>query len=143
MKDSILVVEGEVGEDSYNGGLSMNAQSIMDIPTARARFAQYLRLELNADDEAKISQIKRIISPFRQAEMCPVIVNYENAAGLKARLRFGGDWHVQLDDALLAQLKQLMGKSISWNWYLRNVHEITSTSSFVFLRIVRVAETVA
>jgi DNA polymerase-3 subunit alpha len=111
VKDSILVVEGEVGEDSYNGGLSMNAQNIMDIPTARARFAQCLRLDLNADDEDKISQIERIMTPFRQAESCPVIVNYENAAGLKARLRFGGDWHVKLDDALLAQLSQLVGKN--------------------------------
>ncbi|HEX4509014.1 MAG TPA: DNA polymerase III subunit alpha, partial [Burkholderiaceae bacterium] len=45
--DELLVVQGKVQPDRFSGGLRLNVNQVWDLAGARARFARYLRLEID------------------------------------------------------------------------------------------------
>jgi DNA polymerase-3 subunit alpha len=45
--DELLIVQGRVQTDRFNGGLRLNVQAVWDLPGARCKFARHLRVEVN------------------------------------------------------------------------------------------------
>jgi DNA polymerase-3 subunit alpha len=45
--DELLIVQGRVQPDRFNGGLRLNVSAVWDLPGARARFGRYLEVEVN------------------------------------------------------------------------------------------------
>lgn len=45
-KDKILVVSGQVSFDDFNGGLKMSAREVMDLGSAREKFARGLSISI-------------------------------------------------------------------------------------------------
>ena len=45
--DELLIVQGRVQPDRFNGGLRLNVNALWDVAGARARFGRYLEVEVN------------------------------------------------------------------------------------------------
>ncbi|CAH1599990.1 DNA polymerase III subunit alpha [Vibrio owensii] len=109
-KDKILVVSGQVSFDDFNGGLKMSAREVMDLGTAREKYARGLSVSIDASqiNDKFFEQFTRILEPYK-AGTVPVNVYYQRADA-RARLTLGTEWRVTPTDTLLDDLKQLLGK---------------------------------
>ncbi|MDR0233664.1 MAG: DNA polymerase III subunit alpha [Zoogloeaceae bacterium] len=102
--DEVLIVEGKISSDEYNGSCRIVADRLMTLGELRARFASGLRLTL--DGKTSLAQLKDILAPFPGSS--PVSVKYRND---KASCEFtlGSDYHVTPENALLEELATLAG----------------------------------
>ncbi|GEM74084.1 DNA polymerase III subunit alpha [Vibrio sagamiensis] len=109
-KDKILVVSGQVSFDDFNGGLKMSAREVMDLGSAREKYARGLSVSIDVNQirDDFFEQFTRILEPYK-AGTIPVHVYYQRA-NARARLTLGTEWRVTPSDTLLDDLKQLLGK---------------------------------
>ncbi len=112
VKDTVIVVEGEVSHDDYAGGLKMSVRKIMSLAEARAARSRGLELSL---DGARLGgrfaqELQQLLAAHRLAEGggCPVRVRYRGSQAA-ATLRLGDSWRVQASDELLKRLRQQYG----------------------------------
>ncbi|HDZ9479018.1 TPA: DNA polymerase III subunit alpha [Vibrio cholerae] len=108
-KDKILVVSGQVSFDDFNGGLKMSAREVMDLGSAREKFARGLSISIlqSQIDQQFFECFSHILEPHR-AGTVPVNVYYQRPDA-RARLTLGTEWRVTPSDTLLDELKQLLG----------------------------------
>ncbi|EIO5087501.1 DNA polymerase III subunit alpha [Vibrio cholerae] len=108
-KDKILVVSGQVSFDDFNGGLKMSAREVMDLVSAREKFARGLSISIlqSQIDQQFFERFSHILEPHR-AGTVPVNVYYQRPDA-RARLTLGTEWRVTPSDTLLDELKQLLG----------------------------------
>ncbi|EPN0072817.1 DNA polymerase III subunit alpha [Vibrio cholerae] len=108
-KDKILVVSGQVSFDDFNGGLKMSAREVMDLGSAREKFARGLSISIlqSQIDQQFFERFSHILEPHRAGT---VSVNvYYQRPDARARLTLGTEWRVTPSDTLLDELKQLLG----------------------------------
>ncbi|KAB0290363.1 DNA polymerase III subunit alpha [Vibrio fortis] len=110
-KDKIVVVSGQVSFDDFNGGLKMSAREVMDLGSAREKYARGLSISI---DQSQINgqffeRFSQILEPYK-AGTVPVNVYYQRADA-RARLTLGTEWRVTPSDTLIDELKQLLGNS--------------------------------
>lgn len=103
----MLVIEGEVAHDDYNGGVKMSATQLYSISSARTRFARCLELHLNQNSQNHIAAIQSILK--QHSGRCVVQVTYNNGRA-KAQLALAQEWHVTPSDELLELLVNLLGE---------------------------------
>jgi DNA polymerase-3 subunit alpha len=102
-EDELLLVEGKVQNDDYTGGLRVTADRLLTLGEARSRFARVLKLSLNGNtNNGDARRLQSVLGPYRHGG-CPVRVAYRNGEA-EAEIPLPEDWHVRLDDALLAAL---------------------------------------
>ncbi|UHJ59538.1 DNA polymerase III subunit alpha [Vibrio furnissii] len=108
-KDKILVISGQVSFDDFNGGLKMSAREVMDLGSAREKYARGLSISIEQSqvDEQFFERFSQILEPHR-AGTVPVNVYYQRSDA-RARLTLGTEWRVTPSDTLLDELKQLLG----------------------------------
>ncbi|MET0379528.1 MAG: DNA polymerase III subunit alpha [Spongiibacteraceae bacterium] len=109
VKDSILILEGQVSQDDFSGGLKMRAKNVRTLVEARQERARALEVRL---DEADFrgdfrAEFQRLLEGARNGR-CPLVINYQRA-GARARLRLPEAWAVQPTDELLARLRERYG----------------------------------
>jgi len=111
-KDELLVVEGEVQHDEYNGDTALRASRILTVDEARQRFARGLRLDFSSCGlpENFSGRLKELIcghlsSQFGGVANCPVEVLYPQA-GAVAKIVLGNDWRVLISEELLQVLNR-------------------------------------
>ncbi|HET8731195.1 MAG TPA: OB-fold nucleic acid binding domain-containing protein, partial [Moraxellaceae bacterium] len=112
VKDTVVVVEGEVSHDDYAGGLKMVVRKVMSLAEARAARSRGLELKLEG---ARLGQrfaqeLHALLTAHRPPSGggCPVRVRYR-ALQAEAVLRLGEGWRVQATDELLKRLRQQYG----------------------------------
>ena len=109
VKDALLVVEGQVSNDDFSGGIKMRADSITDMATARQNRLREIRLSLQAEqlplDYAQ--QLNTLLQGYKGGQ-CPVIINYSRGS-VSARLMLDEAWYVTPDDDLLQELRSHYG----------------------------------
>jgi DNA polymerase-3 subunit alpha len=107
--DNVLILQGQVSEDYFNGGLKMNAREVMSIEQARERFASKLRLKINAQQIGNNFQtmLNDALQPAKGG-LCPVFVEYTNQQAT-TDLSFGREWAITPTDELLFLLGRLLG----------------------------------
>ncbi|MCC2638611.1 MAG: DNA-directed polymerase PolC [Moraxellaceae bacterium] len=112
VKDTVVVVEGEVSHDDYAGGLKMIVRKVMSLAEARAARSRGLELRLEG---ARLSarfgpELQQLLAAHRPPEGggCPIRVRYRNSQA-EAVLRLGENWRVQASDELLKRLRQQYG----------------------------------
>lgn len=103
----MLVIEGEVAHDDYNGGVKMTASHLYDVPTARTKFARCLELRLHAENHGILASIKSLLNAH--AGHCSVQFSYSNEHA-KAQLSLAPQWQVMPSDELLGHLSNLLGE---------------------------------
>jgi DNA polymerase-3 subunit alpha len=109
-KDKIVVVSGQVSFDDFNGGLKMSVREVMDLDQAREKYVRNLSISLS-DTQITADFFERfsnILTPHRAGSV-PVNVYYQRSDA-RAKLTLGTEWRVTPTDALLDELKQLLGK---------------------------------
>nr|CCB84905.1 DNA polymerase III subunit alpha [Candidatus Steffania adelgidicola str. Klausen-Leopoldsdorf] len=108
-KDRILIAQGEVNIDNFNGGLKMIAHEIMDINEAREKYAHGLGILLTDKqiDEQFLKRLRLSLELHRFGTI-PVHLYYQRK-NMHARLRFGETWRVKPSDSLLNDLRTLVG----------------------------------
>ncbi|MDA9272200.1 OB-fold nucleic acid binding domain-containing protein, partial [bacterium] len=103
----MIVIEGELGQDDYSGGVKMTATRLYRIEDARTRFAKCLALTLTHADQDRMVDIQSILKAYQGD--CLVQIRYSNVAA-KATMTLARSWGVTPDDELLAKLGDLMGQ---------------------------------
>jgi DNA polymerase III subunit alpha len=107
MLDQVLVVEGEVANDEYAGGLRLRAEAVFDMPTARQRFARSLDITLEEGvDLAVVEPLATLLLAARDQGQLRVRIHYRNQTA-SAILRLGDLWRVLPEDRLLKQLRRM------------------------------------
>jgi DNA polymerase-3 subunit alpha len=101
----VLVVEGEVGQDDYTGGVKLTAIAIYTMMDARTHFSRYLSLTLNADDEPNLPALQTLLASAPGD--CGVHIRYQNSHAV-ASMTVATQWHVAPHDALLEELNHLL-----------------------------------
>lgn len=109
VKDSLLVVEGQLSVDEYTGGFKMRADRVYNIDEARANFAKRVEIDVDAKTAGNgfIDSLKEILASARDGD-CPVIVRYHNNEAV-ANIRLGADWQISPKDAVIEQLQAFAG----------------------------------
>ncbi|MCO4798103.1 MAG: DNA polymerase III subunit alpha [Colwelliaceae bacterium] len=108
--DAILVCSGQVSFDDYSGGLTMTGRDIMTIADARENYVTSLDIAVdrNVISDKFIEEFSQVLSPYKDGT-CPIRVFYQRDEA-KAMLELGVQWRVTPADALLHQLKTLLGE---------------------------------
>ncbi len=109
-KDEVLIAEGEVREDTYNGGLSMSVSHVYSLAQARGRFAKQLSLKLDADalQPEMAAQLQQQLQPYQDPNGCPLVFSY-HWQGNQVQLKTSPDWKVLPDELLLDELEKSLG----------------------------------
>ncbi|MFK5970671.1 MAG: DNA polymerase III subunit alpha [Candidatus Marithrix sp.] len=110
VKDALLIADGEVRVDDYNGGYAMTARNIITFETARENLAK--RLEINIISKQTVNKefapkLVAILNIHRKGQ-CLIAINYHYGEA-KIELVLGNDWRVKLNAELLEQLQELVG----------------------------------
>ncbi|MDI1352306.1 MAG: OB-fold nucleic acid binding domain-containing protein, partial [bacterium] len=103
---SMIVIEGEVAHDDYNGGVKMTAIQLYNIPSARIRFARCLELRINQLNQSILPSLQSILKAH--TGRCAVQFAYANTHA-KAHLSLAPQWHITPSDELLSLLGNLLG----------------------------------
>jgi DNA polymerase-3 subunit alpha len=112
VKDTIIIVEGNMGFDDYNGQPRLSVDRIYTVEQARTTFVRQLVIEwtkqsVNSEKTDLVAQLSTIITPFRGGN-CPILVEYQNTH-TRGRIALGDTWKVVPSDQLIAQLKDALG----------------------------------
>jgi DNA polymerase-3 subunit alpha len=100
----IIVLEGELGRDDFNGGVKMIAQALYTLHEARTRFAKCLRVNLKANSQVAIPTLQAV---FRDNPgQCVVQIYYSNESA-SAAMMLSKEWRVSPSEALISALNQL------------------------------------
>ena len=110
VKDEVLVVDGDVSPDDFNGGYKIRAREIYDLAQARARFARRLVINLKQDQlkQNGLADLITALSHYKSGST-PVCFQYDNGQA-RARIQAGQLWWVNPQDELLVNINQLAGE---------------------------------
>ncbi len=110
VKDTIVIMEGEVTQDDYSGGLKVRCNKLISIPMARAQYASSVAVQANATSLTgrRLSEFKTLLKTYQSQEGLPVTIHYqrEDAAG---PVRLGDQYRVEGSDELLIAFKEHFG----------------------------------
>ncbi|WP_372718170.1 DNA polymerase III subunit alpha [Immundisolibacter sp.] len=108
VRDQLLVVEGPVSVDEFNGGYRIRAEKVLSLPAARAGRGASLwcQLDTQAAPADLASRLAVLLAAFRGP--CPVLLDCRtaNARGL---VRPGTAFRVRVEEDLLERLRALPG----------------------------------
>jgi len=109
VKDTLLVVEGQLSVDEYTGGFKMRADSVYNIDEARLKFAKRVEIDVDASKAGNgfIGSLKEILSPARDG-ICPVVLRYRNDNAV-ADINLGKDWMISPRDSVIERLQEFAG----------------------------------
>ena len=114
-KDRIVLLEGRLQVDDFNGGLAMRIKTARSLEQARQAKVSQLRVRVashRVDDHFNTL----LASTLRTAVggQCPVVMEYVQPKGSVA-VRLGGAWQVHPSDALLDELRIAVGSdAVDW-----------------------------
>ncbi|MDC9720372.1 MAG: DNA polymerase III subunit alpha [Gammaproteobacteria bacterium] len=111
--DRLLIIEGEVSEDDYSGGLKVTAQQILTMPQARTVFSKGLRLCIGSNfaQGKGLQQLLEILTPHQvkgDAPAAKLELQYQNHVG-QGVIRCASPWRIQVEDDMLQDLAYLLG----------------------------------
>ena len=107
--DALVVVEGEVSNDDFSGGLRLRAKRVMSLEEARTGLADSLRLKVASStlQGDRLRWLAELCGRYRGA--CPISVEYSGEQA-KAQLQFGDDWRIEPADGLIQALRDQFGR---------------------------------
>jgi DNA polymerase-3 subunit alpha len=107
--DALVVVEGEVSNDDFSGGLRLRAKRVMSLEEARTGLAESLRLRVGREalQGDRLRWLGELLGKYRGA--CPLTLDY-SGSDAKAVLQFGEQWRIDPADGLIQSLRDQFGK---------------------------------
>jgi DNA polymerase-3 subunit alpha len=104
LKDEVIVIDGEVDHDDFNGGIRMVANEIFSVEQARQHYAKHVSLSLNANQSQLLDELEPLLK--NHTGTTPVIINYTNKSAT-AKIALGKQWQVNPSQELLDSLAKL------------------------------------
>ncbi|PPC74884.1 DNA polymerase III subunit alpha [Pokkaliibacter plantistimulans] len=110
-KDAVILIEGDVSQDDFSGGLRVRAKRLLSIEEARARHAKHLELKLSCEglQAREIQAIQAMLAPYRDQEGNQIRIHYKQQEA-EAFVVCGESWRVKVADELLLSLTSQLGK---------------------------------
>ncbi|MBP0597666.1 DNA polymerase III subunit alpha [Herbaspirillum sp. LeCh32-8] len=106
-EDELLVVQGRVSEDRFNGGLRVSVEKVMDLGAARIQYGVRMVVSINKAVDANL--LRDTLSSHRQDQGLPFVMRYlQPDAGCEVVL--GDAWRVNPSDSLQSSLVASFGK---------------------------------
>ncbi|HWV08506.1 MAG TPA: DNA polymerase III subunit alpha [Pseudomonas sp.] len=107
--DALVVVEGEVSNDDFSGGLRLRAKRVMSLEEARTGLADSLRLKV-ASTALKGDRLRWLADLCgKHKGACPITLDY-TGEDAKALLQFGEGWRIDPADSLIQALRDQFGR---------------------------------
>ena len=107
--DAMVVVEGEVSNDDFSGGLRLRAKRVMSLQEARTGLAESLRIKV-VSDMLKGDRLRWLGELCqRHRGECPISLDYTGSEA-KAVLQFGDAWRIDPADGLIQALRDQFGR---------------------------------
>jgi len=80
--DMIVMVQGEVAEDTFNGGIKLDAELVVSLAEARVEKARAIKLTVNTIEKtitsASISELQSLLCAYQAEKGLPIVVDYTN-----------------------------------------------------------------
>ncbi|MBX2883001.1 MAG: DNA polymerase III subunit alpha [Granulosicoccus sp.] len=110
VRDEVLVVDGDISVDEFNGGYRIRAREVYDMAHARSRFARQLLIRLDKERwrEGELDVLINALSDHTSGTT-PVWFSYQNGQA-EARIRAGNRWAVTPRGELINHLGELTGE---------------------------------
>jgi len=105
VKDTIVVIEGNVILDDFTGSYRISANHIMTLADAKARFATGVNIAVSGPDDGLCAALASTFSPYQNGS-APVYIHYRNQRA-RVGLELGRDWKVKPCEELVAALNEL------------------------------------
>lgn len=107
----VIIVEGDVSNDDFSGGLRLRAKEITLMVDARKRFGDAVELDISCDvlDQRFAQRLKEGLKPHLDSQGLPVRFNYRNASA-QGKIELGDAWRVAPCDDLLMALHDVEGQ---------------------------------
>jgi len=105
IKDTIVVIEGNVVADDFSGSYRITANHIVSLADAKARFAKGVNISVSGPDEDLCENLAATFSPYQNGTS-PVYIHYRNQRA-RVSLELGADWQVTPCEELIAALNEL------------------------------------
>jgi len=110
--DTVVLVHGEVAEDTFNGGIKLDAEMVVSLAEYRAEKARAIKIQANHQmTPVQIDRLLDLLQPFRvqvaeegMVEGLPLVVNYQNEQA-KAQLVSQKAFKLKPEDDLLDALR--------------------------------------
>ncbi|PCC99306.1 DNA polymerase III subunit alpha [Halopseudomonas pelagia] len=108
-KDAMLVVEGEVSQDDFSGGLRMRVKRVMSLEDARTTLLDSVRISLDTQRHGaqSLDQLAGLLRKFPGG--CAVTVDLQRPDAA-VQLRLGEGWRVEPADDLVQGIRDHLGK---------------------------------
>ncbi|MCJ8298328.1 MAG: DNA polymerase III subunit alpha, partial [Pseudomonadales bacterium] len=107
-KDTVVIMEGEISNDDYSGGLKVRANRLINIPQARAQYAQAIQVRCSQADfkGRKLNQLSQLLSGYKNDQGLQLSLDFSmgEARGL---INLGNSWRVDASDDLIIALQEL------------------------------------
>jgi DNA polymerase-3 subunit alpha len=109
-KDVVLIVEGEVAEDHFSGGIKVRVSKVHTIPQARAQYASGVQVRCDASNfrGRKMKEFEMLLSAHKIGGALPMKIRYKRDDA-EAVLTLGDQWKVNATDELLIALMERFG----------------------------------
>ncbi len=109
IKDTLVVVEGEISEDEFTGRYSMVVDKVFDLQGAREMRARSVLIRIRQTDlqNGLSAQLVDLLGPYRNGRT-PVCIAYSRVEA-QARVPLGDNWRVEPSEELLGRLRDLVG----------------------------------
>ena len=105
VKDTIVVIEGNVVADDFTGSYRINANHILSLADAKKRFAKGVNIAVSGPDDGLCAALTATFNPY-QGGSAPVYLHYRNQRA-RVSLELGQDWTVTPCEELIAALNEL------------------------------------
>ncbi len=115
VKDTVVVVEGEVSHDDYAGGLKMVVRKVMSLAEARASRSRGLEIRVDAASMGSrfVHELQQLLAghrPLDGQQGASIRLHYRRP-DVEATLRLGDAWRVNPSEELLKRLRQQLGNA--------------------------------
>ncbi len=125
LKDTILIVQGDLEEDEAQESYQMVAQSISDVSMLRQDMLVGLKLKFSARKQQKeqFDQLRKLLLPHKGGNVL-IEIEYEKEGGLIGVIQLGESWKVSLSEELIDQIRRLINNhAITWEYNRYAINE--------------------
>jgi DNA polymerase-3 subunit alpha len=105
VKDTVIVIEGNVQPDDFTGGYRINVNHIMSLADAKTRFARGVNIAVAGPNEQICEILTATFRPYANGS-APVYLHYRNQRA-RVTLELGEEWKLKPCEELIAALKEL------------------------------------
>ncbi|MGM0541671.1 MAG: DNA polymerase III subunit alpha [Pseudomonadota bacterium] len=106
--DTVVLAYGEIAEDTFNGGIKLDAEQIVTLAEARVEKARAIKLSVNqlTVPSNKIDELKILLGAYSGEVGLPVVIDYTNQFANVQMKSHDGVLYLPEDDLLEALMAQ-------------------------------------